>query len=126
VTLDGPEVQLSGKLAESISLAMHELVTNALKYGALSAPKGHVHVSWTVSERDGHSFLALKWRETGVDVIDVRPSRMGFGRKLLEKALPYELGANTALRFAPGGVSVSIETPMPPAGEKEIANPKLG
>jgi two-component sensor histidine kinase len=120
VTLEGPEVQLSGKLAESMSLTVHELVTNALKYGALTTPKGHVHVSWTVFEREGRPLLALNWRETGVGVIDVQPSRMGFGRRLVEKALPYELGACTALRFAPGGVSVSIEAPLPEAGEKEM------
>jgi two-component sensor histidine kinase len=120
VTLEGPEVQLSGKVAESISLAMHELVTNAVKYGALATPKGHVHVSWTVSERDGGPRLALNWRETGVGVIDVQPSRMGFGRRLLEKALPYELGACTALQFAPGGVCVSIEAPLPATGDQEM------
>jgi len=119
VTLEGPEVQLSGKLAESLSLAMHELVTNALKYGALTTPKGHVHVSWTVSERGGRPVLALDWRETGVGVIDVQPSRIGFGRRLLEKALPYEVGASTALRFAPGGVCVSIKAPLPAADEDE-------
>jgi two-component system CheB/CheR fusion protein len=120
VTLEGPDVQLSGKVAEAISLAVHELVTNALKYGALTTPKGRVHVSWTVSERGGRSLLALNWLETGVGVIDVQPRRIGFGRRLLEKALPYELGACTDLRFAPGGIQVSIEAPLPAAGEKEI------
>jgi PAS domain S-box-containing protein len=109
VTLDGPEVQLCGKVAESISLAVHELVTNALKYGALTTPKGHVYVTWAVSDRDGGRALALHWRETGVGVIDVQPRRVGFGRRLLEKALPYELGALTTLRFAPGGLQATIE-----------------
>lgn len=118
VTLEGPELQLSGKIAESITLAMHELVTNALKYGALTTPQGHVYVSWALRERDGRTLLALNWRETGVGVIDVRPRRMGFGRRLLEKALPYELGAATTLRFAPGGVRASIEVPLPSGGEE--------
>jgi PAS domain S-box-containing protein len=122
VTLDGPEVQLSGKVAESISLAVHELVTNALKYGALTTPKGHVYVTWEVSERDGRPVLALDWRETGVGVIDVQPRRIGFGRRLLEKALPYELGALTTLRFAPGGLRASIEVPLQAEGEQEISN----
>jgi PAS domain S-box-containing protein len=114
VTLDGPDVQLNGKLAESISLAVHELVTNALKYGALTSPKGHVHVTWDVGERDGRPMLALEWRETGVSVIDPHPKRMGFGRRLLEKALPYELGAETTLQFAPGGLRARVVVPLPP------------
>jgi two-component sensor histidine kinase len=115
-------VQLCGKVAESISLAVHELVTNALKYGALTTPKGHVHVTWRMAERDGRHLLALQWRETGVGLIDVQPRRMGFGRRLLEKALPYELGAETTLRFAPGGVCVSIEVALPPDRGAEVTN----
>lgn len=117
VTLDGPEVQLSGKLAELIALAMHELVTNALKYGALTTPNGHVYVTWEAPARDGQPVLALEWREAGVRVIDAKPLHVGFGRRLLEKALPYELGAQTTLQFAPGGVRVAIVVPLPPAEE---------
>jgi two-component sensor histidine kinase len=112
VTLAGPEIHLCGKVAESISLAVHELVTNALKYGALTTSKGHVYVTWRVFDRDGGRALALNWRETGVGIIDVQPRRMGFGRRLLEKALPYELGAVTTLRFAPGGLQASIEVSL--------------
>lgn len=119
VTLDGPEVQLSGKMADSISLAVHELVTNALKYGALTTPKGHVYVTWELAKHDGHTVLALEWIESGVGIIDVQPSRFGFGRRLLEKALPYELGALTSLRFAPGGLRASLEVPLPATSEHE-------
>lgn len=120
VTLKGPEVQLKGKSAESLSLAVHELVTNALKYGALTKPKGHVEVTWVIESHDAGEVLVLDWRETGVGVMDMTPKRAGFGRRLLERALPYELGAKTSLDFAPGGLHARIATPLP-ATETAVA-----
>lgn len=114
VTLKGPDVVLGGKAAEAFSLAIHELVTNALKYGALASTKGHVHIRWTVKPTGDGPRLTLEWQETGVGVMDPHPARSGFGRRLLEKALPAELGARTQLEFKPGGLHAVIEAPLKP------------
>jgi len=112
VVLEGPEAALSGKVAQAMSLVVHELVTNALKYGALASPQGRVHVSWRFADRAAGRQLVLEWRETGVPLVDTAPWRSGFGRRLLERALPYELGAETQLHFGPGGLKLSLEMPL--------------
>ena len=97
--LDGPDVALPGKIAGTIGLAVHELTTNALKYGALATPSGRVDVRWVVDltqREDGCETpsLILDWRETGVPLTDLNPRRYGFGRELIEQGLPYEIGAS--------------------------------
>lgn len=114
VEVDGPCVCLRGKAAESLGLTIHELAVNAAKYGALSAEGGTIGVYWHVEEMPSGSQLQLKWEERGVRLIDSAPSRKGFGRELIEEALPYELGANTKLDFASGGVRCSIRLPIGP------------
>ncbi|MCR5874811.1 PAS domain-containing protein [Phenylobacterium sp. J426] len=111
VDLGGPEVRLTGKAAETLSLGLHELATNALKYGALSTPRGRVSVRWRVKGRKDKT-LVLTWKESGVPMLDLAPTRMGFGRRLLEQAFAYELGAQTTLDFRPGGVVAQIAIPL--------------
>ncbi|MGE3873585.1 MAG: CheR family methyltransferase [Parvibaculaceae bacterium] len=112
VDVEGPEVKLRAKPAETLSLAIHELATNAVKYGALSTRTGHIRIFWHIDERAGNPRLALEWLETGVPVIDQEPQRSGFGRELIERGLPYELKATTALEFRQGGVRCVIELPL--------------
>jgi two-component sensor histidine kinase len=107
VTLVGPSVPLSGNVAASLALALHELTTNAIKFGALSAAQGRVAVTWNENERDG--YLRLDWREAGVPILLTVPRTHGFGVELLENTLPYELGARTSIEFAPGGLACVIE-----------------
>jgi two-component system CheB/CheR fusion protein len=113
VTIDGPPITLNQAAAESIALVVHELATNAVKYGALAAPAGRISVSWRVGGEGPDARLFFVWRESGVAVMNTRPSRTGFGRDLIERGLPYDLpGAATALTFAPGGLQCVIELPM--------------
>ena len=107
VTLTGPSVPLSRNVAGSLALALHELTTNAIKFGALSTAQGRVAVTWNENEPDG--FLHLEWREAGVPVLLTTPRTHGFGVELLENTLPYELGARTSVEFAPGGLVCVIE-----------------
>jgi two-component sensor histidine kinase len=107
VTLAGPSVPLSGNVAASLALALHELTTNAIKFGALSAAHGRVAVAWDENERDG--FLRLEWREAGVPILLTAPRAHGFGVELLENTLPYEFGARTSVELAPGGLVCVIE-----------------
>jgi two-component system CheB/CheR fusion protein len=116
VEIAGPEITLRDRAAEIFALALHELATNAVKYGALSQPKGHVSVTWRVLQTAAGGRLSLEWRESGVPALDPSPARHGFGRDLIERGLPYELGAATSLEFLPGGVRCTIELPVDAQG----------
>lgn len=112
VDVQGAEIKLKPKPAETLSLAIHELATNAVKYGALSTHSGRIEISWNVDDRTGNPRLLFEWRESGVPVMDQEPLRNGFGRELIERGLPYELKANTALEFRRGGIRCVIEVPL--------------
>ncbi|MFL6599698.1 MAG: HWE histidine kinase domain-containing protein [Steroidobacteraceae bacterium] len=107
IDVAGPPVPLSGTVAGSLALALHELTTNAIRFGALGAAHGRVSLAWNENERDG--FVRLEWRETGVPVLLAAPRNHGFGVELLEHTLPYQLGARTSVEFAPGGLACVIE-----------------
>jgi len=104
MTLSGPLVDLEPKTAVALALAVHELATNAVKYGALSSPEGRVEVRWT-AER---GLLRLSWRETGGPPVK-GPIQRGFGARLLEQGLAEELGGAVRLEFLPEGVLCSVE-----------------
>jgi two-component system CheB/CheR fusion protein len=110
VTIDGPEVRLQPKAAETMALAVHELVTNAVKYGALASPAGRLHVSWTVGD-GAQPQLIFDWLESRVKV-DGFPRRRGFGTELLERTLAYELKAQTSLSYRDSGLHCRIELPL--------------
>ena len=112
VEVAGPDITLRDRAAEIFALALHELATNAVKYGALAQPKGHVSVTWRILHAAAGPRLSLEWRETGVPALDPNPTRQGFGRDLIERGLPYELGAATSLEFLPGGVRCTVELPL--------------
>jgi two-component system CheB/CheR fusion protein len=112
VTIEGPAIRLRREAAETMALALHELTTNAVKYGALSEPTGRLSLIWRVRNTRKGAQLSLDWRESGVRALDIHPTRSGFGRELIERGLPYELGADTSLEFAPGGVRALIELPL--------------
>jgi PAS domain S-box-containing protein len=110
--IEGPPVRLRRQAAEAFALALHELTTNAVKYGALSDPGGRLSVRWRILNGQAGLKLALDWRESGVRALDLFPSRSGFGRELIERGLPYDVGATTSLEFARGGVQAQIEVPL--------------
>ena len=115
VRVHGPATTLPPKAALTLSLALHELATNAAKYGALSVPEGRVDVTWRVDE-DGAAGrrLALEWAEHGGAAVRA-PDRRGFGRTLIERSVAYELGGTARLDFPPEGVRCRIEVPLPAA-----------
>ena len=112
VVIAGPAIRLRQKAAETLGLAVHELATNAAKYGALTTASGRIGITWRLRESPMGPRLSWKWAESGVTLIDPAPSRIGFGRELLEYGLPYQLGASTVLEFASGGMSCAIELPL--------------
>lgn len=106
-TLLGPPATLTPKAALALSLAVHELCTNAAKYGSLSAAEGKVSVDWKILETGA---IVLTWTEHGGPAV-VTPRRRGFGSTLIERALTFETGGQSTLRFAPEGVTCEIHLP---------------
>ncbi|MBP9234615.1 MAG: PAS domain-containing protein [Hyphomonadaceae bacterium] len=105
-TAKGPVVRLSPKAALSLSMAMHELATNAVKYGALSNDAGRVDVIWGV--KDGR--MRIEWRESGGPPVTA-PGRRGFGSRLVERGLAGEMGGKADITFEPSGVVCIIDAP---------------
>jgi PAS domain S-box-containing protein len=110
--IDGPEIYLKPRPAESMSLAIHELATNAVKYGALSSGRGRIDVRWERVKPDGKELLRLVWEENGVDMPPHPPERQGFGLELLRRTLPYDLRADTSVEFRPEGVRFTMSMPL--------------
>jgi two-component sensor histidine kinase len=101
--IDGPSLDLSPKQTLALSLALHELATNAVKHGALSGTEGRVSLTWSA----GDGALRLAWRETGGPAV-APPTRRGFGTRLLVDGLSRDLGGTTTLTFGPDGVCFEI------------------
>ncbi len=105
--LDGESVDLAPSEALALGLVVHELATNAAKYGALSDGDGCVEVTWTVED----SRLRLTWRERGGPAV-TPPARVGFGSRLIERSLTGSLAGSARLEFAPDGLICQIELPL--------------
>lgn len=106
ITLEGESIDLPGDVAHSLGLVLHELATNAAKYGALSSDAGTVRVSWNVEIEGGRSKLLLSWRERGGPEVKT-PTRKGFGSRLIERSLAPS-GDNAVIDFDPRGLSCNI------------------
>lgn len=103
VKISGPEVMLRAPTATSLTLGLHELATNALKYGALSVPSGSIKIKWSIEPGERGKILKLVWRESGGPLVR-RPSRRGFGTRMIEGSLAHELGAAVSIKFEPAGI----------------------
>ncbi|WP_165498118.1 HWE histidine kinase domain-containing protein [Siculibacillus lacustris] len=108
VSLSGPEVRIHGTGAQALGLAIHELATNAAKYGALARPDTRLAVSWTLDAGAGD--LEIVWRETGLRDL-APPTARGFGSTIIEKVMPLELAARVERRFLPDGLDCVIRIP---------------
>jgi two-component sensor histidine kinase len=115
ISLSGPEgVRLPPSAVQILALALHELATNAIKHGALSDPAGRLAVSWsTVPSEGGPSRFRLEWRETGGPQ-HVVCDRKGYGRELIERAIPYQLQAETSYQLTSDGLLCVVTLPIDP------------
>ncbi|MEY9185498.1 CheR family methyltransferase [Bradyrhizobium sp. USDA 313] len=109
--VSGPKVRFQSKAAETFALAIHELATNALKYGALSQPGGRVEITWRLDEIREPGELVFEWRERGGPPVKP-PSRKGFGTELLERTLAFEFKGQTTMTFDPAGLECTIAIPL--------------
>ncbi|KQZ33147.1 PAS domain-containing protein [Caulobacter sp. Root1472] len=107
----GQPVRLSPRMALSLSMVLHELATNAVKYGALSTPQGQVRIAWTVVPGPAQPRLVLTWTETGGPPVQP-PTRRGFGSRLIERGLAAELSGEARIDFKPDGVVCRIEAAL--------------
>lgn len=116
VKLEGPDVRLSSEIAVAFGMAVHELTTNAAKYGAFSLPGGCLEVNWSlenIGDLANGCRLTLNWQERGGPPVK-KPERQGFGSVLLQRALGRQLGGNVEMTFAQDGLQVRISATLPP------------
>ncbi|MFN3537049.1 MAG: sensor histidine kinase [Brevundimonas sp.] len=120
IRLEGPPVRLHPSQAVSVSLACHELATNAAKYGALSTPDGRVQLDWNLAHNgDGQRFLTLLWRESGGPLV-VPPTREGFGARLIRQTFEAEQGGRAQIQFPPGGAHCSLLLALKDEEDEEV------
>jgi two-component sensor histidine kinase len=107
IALEGPPVRIGPKAATILTLVLHELATNALKYGALSVPEGRLRIAWIRGV-----MLTLTWQEENGPVVQGVPSTEGFGSKLVHRSVTDQLGGAIAYDWRPKGLQVRIDLPL--------------
>jgi two-component sensor histidine kinase len=126
ISMEGPPIDLSARQALSLGLAINELATNAVKYGALSNDCGRVAVSWTVGTPGTNEEFRLVWEEQGGPVVS-KPKRSGFGSRLIEQALAGEFNGKVQTVYDPLGLRCELSTSMMnvrvDAGSRPAADP---
>jgi PAS domain S-box-containing protein len=110
--ITGENLHLSPKQTLALAVALHELATNAVKYGAFSNDEGRIEISWTLVPDAGGDRLVLLWRECGGPTVTV-PTHKGFGSYVIERGLAHELGGVVALEYLEHGVVCTIDIPVP-------------
>ena len=108
--ISGGPVRLKPNQALTIGIALHELATNAVKYGALSSASGMVQIAWENKGSPNGERLHLRWQESGGPVV-VPPTRKGFGSRVIERGVPHELSAESRLDYDKEGVVCTIDMP---------------
>lgn len=110
--IDGPDVDLSPRYVLALGMTLHELTTNAVKYGALSTEAGRVDIAWRLVVGDtGIRRLRMEWREAGGPAVE-EPRKRGFGTRLITGGISRELGGLVRLEFVPSGLRCTMEVPL--------------
>ncbi|WP_271299281.1 PAS domain-containing protein [Sphingomonas sp. CV7422] len=109
IRVSGPQVRFSARAALALAMALHELGTNATKYGALSVPEGHVDLRWTVIQ-EAEPVFELVWKEHGGPVV-TEPTRVGFGTRLMQ-SLGRDLGGKAVIDYEPSGVRWTVRSSL--------------
>jgi two-component sensor histidine kinase len=112
---------IPAKQTQALSMAFHELATNAVKHGALSVDNGRIDISWEIDVSSAERQLRVRWRETGV-TIEREPVRRGFGSDILERAIPNMLHGRFERTLHRDGIECVIVLPLEPGRENERPN----
>ncbi|RIY02181.1 PAS domain S-box protein [Aureimonas flava] len=120
----GPDIRLTARQSLALALALHELATNAAKYGALSDERGEVRIEWRVDRAERES-LRFEWRESGGPPV-AAPERKGFGSRLIEQSLAAEFGGEVTVSYDPAGLVCTIEADLQVAPEDNVLPARLG
>jgi two-component sensor histidine kinase len=119
--LHGPDVRLSPRMALALAMALQELATNAVKYGALSNDTGEIRIQWMLDHTKAPPCLYLRWEESGGPPVQV-PRRRGFGTRLIERSLALDLEGDVDIQFAPGGVVCTVDALLEPVGSPSLGH----
>jgi two-component sensor histidine kinase len=111
VSFSGPELTVDGPMVQTLALLLHELATNAIKYGALSDDRGRVSVAWSIVGAGCSSRFRLRWREQDGPQA-TPPTHKGFGSALLESAITSDLSIKPRLTYEPGGFIYELDAPL--------------
>ena len=111
IHVEGPPVQIPPRMALALAMALQELATNAVKYGALSDDAAQIGVRWELRGPDDSARLSLIWEETDGPTVQ-EPTQRGFGTRLIERSLAQDLDGDVRIEFAPTGVVCSVDAPL--------------
>jgi PAS domain S-box-containing protein len=111
VATDGESIRISLNAGRVLGMVLHELATNAVKYGSMSTLEGNVFVRWRSEHRDGHPVLVLQWVESGGPPVS-RTTDRGYGLRVIEELVPYELSGRAHVTFAEDGLCCNVEIPL--------------
>jgi PAS domain S-box-containing protein len=110
LTLEGPPLRLTPAAAQALGMALHELATNAVKYGALANESGRIRIHWSVAGESAEPEFRMTWSEQDGPPVS-NPTRTGFGRTVMERMIAATLGGTAALQFAAGGIVWTFACP---------------
>jgi two-component sensor histidine kinase len=111
IRVGGPEVRLTSRLTLAMVMALHELATNAVKYGGLSNDSGRVILNWEI-EGTASKRLLMRWEELDGPPVE-KPSRVGFGTRMIERVLAAEFGGEAKIDYRARGLVLTVEAPLP-------------
>ena len=118
IATDGPSVMLNPKASIAVAMLLHELSTNAARYGSLSVPGGRISTTWSVRGDNGNEMLSLSWSEMGGPPVS-RPDHQGFGSRMIERVATGELGGRFSAEYPPDGFRFSLDIPVSADGRNE-------
>jgi two-component sensor histidine kinase len=119
IAIEGEAITVSPRIALTMALVLHELTTNAAKYGALSAPEGRIGIDWRVEQRPPKSpRLHIQWRERNGPPVEA-PAKPGFGSRFIQGSVTAELRGSVRMNFDPEGLHCTIDVPLDPAADDQ-------
>lgn len=111
IEIEGPDIALRARTAQTFSLLLYELATNAAKHGALSVPEGRVKLQWRIDNLGGDPQFHLHWTESGGPRVET-PTRRGFGELLVRRIAPRDMAGKSEVRYTPAGFEYELQAPL--------------